>query len=210
MNRLKFLREQAGMTQAELGKLLNVKDAAISKYESGRVPLTGDTLLQLSRIFNVSIDYLLGKDASPNNDDISERHYFFLFFDEENTLRSVFSMRIKAAIANMGLSEDAFKEQISFGAEKAESFLNETGEPTANDLIELSHFLNTSIDYLLGQEPKINTAEKKILNTFCKLNEDNQDILIGKAKELLKEQEREKSILGGEPSPKTGTDNLGK
>ena len=62
-NRVRVLREQAGMTQAELGKLLNVRDAAISKYESGKIPLTGDTLLLLSQIFNISIDYILGNDG---------------------------------------------------------------------------------------------------------------------------------------------------
>jgi transcriptional regulator with XRE-family HTH domain len=31
-------------------------------------------------------------------------------------------------------------------------------------------------------------AERKILKTFSSLNEDNQDIIIGKAKELLREQ----------------------
>lgn len=189
MNRLKSLREQAGMTQSELGKLLNVKDAAISKYESGRVPLTGETLLRLSKIFNVSIDYLLGKDPCPNNDNTSGKNFFFFFFDEENLLQNIFSERIRAALANMGLSEDDFKKQISLGAEKAEALLNKTEEPTANDLIELSHFLNTSIDYLLGQESQISNIERKLLNTFCKLDEDNQDILIGKAKELLKEQQ---------------------
>ena len=48
MNRLKLLREEKRMKQSELGKLLNVQDAAISKYESGKVPLTDDTLLKLS------------------------------------------------------------------------------------------------------------------------------------------------------------------
>ncbi len=62
MNRLKALREERGMKQSELGKLLNVKDAAISKYESGKIPLTGDTLIALSEIFAVSIDYILGND----------------------------------------------------------------------------------------------------------------------------------------------------
>lgn len=62
MNNIKLFREQEGMTQAQLGRLLNVKDAAISKYESGKVPLTGETLLKLSKIFNVSVDDLLGND----------------------------------------------------------------------------------------------------------------------------------------------------
>ena len=66
MNRLKLLREERGMKQSELGKLLNVKDAAISKYESGKVPLTDNTLMALSKIFGVSVDYLLGNDNYHN------------------------------------------------------------------------------------------------------------------------------------------------
>lgn len=61
MNRIKSLREEQGMTQSELGKLLNVKDAAISKYESEKVPLTAETILKLSEIFSVSTDYILGR-----------------------------------------------------------------------------------------------------------------------------------------------------
>lgn len=60
MNRLKLLREERGMKQSTLGDLLNVKDSAISKYESEKIPLTGDTLIKLSEIFEVSIDYILG------------------------------------------------------------------------------------------------------------------------------------------------------
>ncbi len=60
MNRLKLLREERGMKQSTLGNLLNVKDSAISKYESEKVPLTGDALIKLSEIFNVSADYILG------------------------------------------------------------------------------------------------------------------------------------------------------
>lgn len=60
MNRIRILREERGWTQAQLGKLLNVKDSAVSKYETGKIPLTDDTLKRLSEIFNVSIDYILG------------------------------------------------------------------------------------------------------------------------------------------------------
>ncbi|WP_324825127.1 helix-turn-helix transcriptional regulator [Sinanaerobacter sp. ZZT-01] len=66
MNRIKMLREKKGLTQSELGKILHVKDSAISKYESEKIPLTAETLRVLSKIFNVSIDYILGMD--------SERH----------------------------------------------------------------------------------------------------------------------------------------
>lgn len=60
MNRIKMLREERGWTQAQLGKMLNVKDSAISKYETEKIPLTADTLKLLSEIFDVSVDYILG------------------------------------------------------------------------------------------------------------------------------------------------------
>jgi transcriptional regulator with XRE-family HTH domain len=60
MNRIKLLREERGWTQAQLGKMLNVKDSAISKYETEKIPLTADTLKLLSEIFGVSVDYIMG------------------------------------------------------------------------------------------------------------------------------------------------------
>ncbi len=60
MNRIKSLREERGWTQTQLGKLLNVKDSAVSKYETEKIPLTADTLKLLSEIFEVSVDYIMG------------------------------------------------------------------------------------------------------------------------------------------------------
>lgn len=67
MNRIKALRTEAGMTQSELGKLLNVKDAAISKYENEKIPLTAETLIKLKEIFGVSVDYILGSSENKEN-----------------------------------------------------------------------------------------------------------------------------------------------
>ena len=74
MNRIRQLRIESGLTQTELGKMLNVKDSAISKYENEKIPLTAETLIKLKRIFGVSIDYILcvndlstSKDTEQNN-----------------------------------------------------------------------------------------------------------------------------------------------
>ncbi len=66
MNRIKSLREEKGWTQTQLGKLLNVKDSAISKYETEKIPLTADTLKLLSEIFDVSVDYIMGLSSVRN------------------------------------------------------------------------------------------------------------------------------------------------
>ena len=60
--RLKTLRKERNMTQNELGKLINVTKVSICCYEKGvRLPSL-ETLSDLSEVFKVSIDYLLGGD----------------------------------------------------------------------------------------------------------------------------------------------------
>jgi len=61
MNRLQELRKEKGMTQDDIAKIVNVNRSVISKYESGTVPLTDDTILILANYLGVSSDYLLGR-----------------------------------------------------------------------------------------------------------------------------------------------------
>lgn len=60
--RLKRIRTDNGMSQVELAKLINSTNQAISQYESGKRRPDYETLSSISDIFNVSVDYLLGKD----------------------------------------------------------------------------------------------------------------------------------------------------
>ncbi|MEG2935540.1 MAG: helix-turn-helix transcriptional regulator [Clostridium sp.] len=63
-DRVKQLREQAEMTQAELGKILGISDRVLSYYESNeRFPRKAELILKLAEIFNVSTDYLIGTDG---------------------------------------------------------------------------------------------------------------------------------------------------
>lgn len=59
MNRIRQLREQRGWSQTQLGDLLNVRPGAISKYEMEKISISDAILRHLSKIFDVSIDYLL-------------------------------------------------------------------------------------------------------------------------------------------------------
>lgn len=62
MNRLKELRISRQITQEEIGQILGVKKAAISKYENEKVNLPHSVVMKLSEFFGVSSDYLLGRD----------------------------------------------------------------------------------------------------------------------------------------------------
>ena len=59
MIRLKTLRTELGLTQKELANKLNVSEGIISLYEKGDRKPSMSILIQLSEIFDCSIDYIL-------------------------------------------------------------------------------------------------------------------------------------------------------
>ena len=58
------LRTSKGMTQAELGELLNYSDKSVSKWERAEAVPDAYVLKNMSEIFGVSVDYLLSSHDS--------------------------------------------------------------------------------------------------------------------------------------------------
>lgn len=86
--KLKKLRTEAGLTQAELAKKMNITKAVVSYYElQERIP-SPEVLIKLANIFHVSSDYLLGIDHRKMIDvtDLSEDDMHLLLVTIE-TLR---------------------------------------------------------------------------------------------------------------------------
>ena len=59
LNRIKKLRKQRGMTQAELARELDISASSIGMYEQGRREPDKEMFLRLSRYFGVPVEYLL-------------------------------------------------------------------------------------------------------------------------------------------------------
>ena len=57
--KLQLLRKSKGFTQEELAERLDVSRQAVAKWESGQVYPDISNLIQISDLFNVSIDYLV-------------------------------------------------------------------------------------------------------------------------------------------------------
>ena len=64
---LRKLRRLNNLTQTELSKLLNVSNGTIAMWETDKRQPDIDTLKKLANFFNVTTDYLLGKDIKDNN-----------------------------------------------------------------------------------------------------------------------------------------------
>ncbi len=66
--RIKFLREQKSYTQTELAKKLGITRSSVNAWEMGiSVPST-QYIVELSNIFSVSTDYLLGVERTSSID----------------------------------------------------------------------------------------------------------------------------------------------
>lgn len=71
MERLKELRLQRGMTQTQVGDVIGVSCVTIGRYEAGEREPSNAKISALADYFGVSIDYLMGRDESKNENDPS-------------------------------------------------------------------------------------------------------------------------------------------
>ena len=67
--RIKYLREENGMSQAELAKEMKVARMTINNYENGKRSPDIDFTLKLADYFFVTVDYLIGKSEFKKQDD---------------------------------------------------------------------------------------------------------------------------------------------
>ncbi|MGH0601509.1 helix-turn-helix domain-containing protein [Bacillus mycoides] len=58
--RLKALRLEKGMTQQQLADFLDIEKSNISRFESGKQSPSSDNRIKMAKLFNVSVDYMLG------------------------------------------------------------------------------------------------------------------------------------------------------
>lgn len=65
--RIRTLREERGMPQVELARLLDVHQTNISAMERGARALTIHQILKLSRVLSLSTDEILSGSKTPSN-----------------------------------------------------------------------------------------------------------------------------------------------
>ena len=86
--RLKLLRQEKKRTREQLAEIIGDERSSIGKYESPNKPVvpSSDIIVRLAEYFNVSVDYLLGREEKPSEkmDDLSNKIIeMFSHLDEE-------------------------------------------------------------------------------------------------------------------------------
>lgn len=66
-NRLRDVREDRDLTQAEVGKILNKSQQGYNHIETGRAELKIEDLIRLCEFYDLSADYLIGLTNIPKS-----------------------------------------------------------------------------------------------------------------------------------------------
>ena len=93
-DRIKQLREQAGYSQAQLAKRLDVTRSSVNAWEMGLSMPTTQYVVTLAKLFHVSADYLLGLTASSSivldgytQEEIELLYKLIRYFDDQKKHR---------------------------------------------------------------------------------------------------------------------------
>ena len=60
MNRIRDLREDRDLSQAQIASVIKTTQQQYSKIETGKADISGEKLKLLAMFYNVSVDYILG------------------------------------------------------------------------------------------------------------------------------------------------------
>ena len=91
--RIKEKRIEAGLTQEALGKELNVSKVSVCNWEtrlalSNEDKLARDYLIQLSKVLNTPLEYLIGNDTYVVSED-DEKYGLMLATEEINIIKEL-------------------------------------------------------------------------------------------------------------------------
>lgn len=65
MYRIRDLREDRDLSQAEIAKVIQTTQQQYSKIETGKADISGEKLKLLAEYYNISADYILGLTKEP-------------------------------------------------------------------------------------------------------------------------------------------------
>lgn len=118
---LKFLREQKKLSQNKLGELANVNQTTIARWENEEMAPSIDNVIELSKIFNIDLADLLGRDLQLNEDrkQLTEKEEMEML---KNTLKKKGFLD-----ENEELSEENFNTLIEFAKANKQFIMKDHG-----------------------------------------------------------------------------------
>ena len=169
-DKLKELREERNMTQAEVANLLEVSNATISKYEAGTLEPNIKTLKRIVELYQISLDELLIENIFDINsinvlDVLKEQKDNNISGNLYHETQIIFAYNTNRIEGSM-LSED----QTRFIYETNSIVSDKASVTNIDDVLEtLNHF--KLVDYMIDNANK--KISEKMIKEFHRLLKDN-------------------------------------
>ena len=113
--RLKQLRERKRLSQIELANILEVSNGSISKWERNERQPDYETLEKIADFFNTSIDYLLGRSETKDNNNVD-----FSFSTPQEALSFILKQDMVADFGGYDLDNMSDDEIMEMAADIAD------------------------------------------------------------------------------------------
>ena len=165
-NRLKKLRREKGLTQADLAKVLNTNQSQYGKYENGKTNLSLENAQILSEYFGVTLSYLLGLDDDSGADEIREMKLSKLDPFEKTP------NRIGELINSSDKSLKQISQEININYETLSAYKRQLRRPKKENAKILAEYFGVTLPYLLGLDDDSGTDGSKKMTPFQSLVRD--------------------------------------
>ena len=204
-DRLKKLRKEKGLTQADLAKVLNTNQSQYGKYENGKTNLSIENAKILANFLGVTLSYLLGLDDYSCIDGSKNMTPFqSLVRDRGLSLKlSKFDPfektpnRIGELINSSDKSLKQISQEININYGTLSAYKRQLRCPKKENAKILAEYFGVSIPYLLGYEENftankpnatisielvkelslISEKKSKLLQEYIELDKKERDIL---------------------------------
>ncbi len=141
LERLKLIRIEKNLTQANVAEILNVKRGTYASWECGNDTIPTKQLYKLAEYYHKSCDYILG--LSDNNKNV--------FTNKEIDLQTI-GEKIKKVKLTNHLSQAQFATSININQSTLWAYEKGKTLITTTTLIELNIVYNIEIDIILGRK----------------------------------------------------------
>lgn len=154
--RLKELRLNQQLSQVDIAEKLGISNGLYNKYEKKGVNPPYEILQKLSKIYGVSVDYILGNDTVPNEAATSPTHIEF-------------SRNLKALRTKKGVTQQQLANTLRVDKTSISKWENGSNYPNQNIQVMIADYFGVSVDYLLGRDtPTTKSIDDKIFDDFIK------------------------------------------
>lgn len=166
------LRKKEGLSQEELGYKLNVTRQTVSKWELGQTTPEMDKLVEISKIFSISVDELIndmGTESSASEPIIEDQPIGEKSNKEKNMVSIIVGILVIVLVLIVIRFGFAMYERKSF-----EKMVNDSDSVFGKAFGMFENIMNKAIE---TEEDILDDKKNEIVNTIEKTQNDNANIM---------------------------------